>query len=447
MSYPMYEERQDSGVEWLGFLPTSWSTRRLKFLIEDKITDGPHETPIFTSEGIPFLSVDGIQNGELIFDGCRHISLEAHEIYRRKAAPIFNDILLGKAASTGKIARVKVHFEFSIWSPLALIRPNRKIIDPAFVEYAFKSDFIQAQIEVLCTSNTQKNISMDDIPVIIFPLPPLPEQYHIVAFLNTKTAEIDDLIALKERQVALLQQKRKTLISRAVTKGLDSHAPMHDSGVTWLGEVPEEWQLTRVKFVVHSIQTGPFGSQLHAIDYVENGIPVINPSNLQAGKIIPDQRMSIDQDTFNRLSRHVLLKDDIVCARRGELGRCGLVTEYEQGWLCGTGSLRVRPDITVSLPEYLTAQLSLQRVKEWLSLSSIGSTMDNLNTEILANVPIVLPSLKQQQEIIIYLDRETAHIDTLVALVQEQIEKLRIYRQALITAAVTGKIDVRGAVQ
>jgi type I restriction enzyme S subunit len=119
--YPAYK---DSGVEWLGEVPVDWEVRRLKTLISEPITDGPHETPEFLLEGIPFLSVDGIQEGELVFDGCRYIAEAAHKEYRRKCAPRREDILLGKAASTGKIARVKVDFEFSVWSPLALIRAN-----------------------------------------------------------------------------------------------------------------------------------------------------------------------------------------------------------------------------------------------------------------------------------------------------------------------------------
>ncbi|MAE76451.1 MAG: hypothetical protein CMJ85_06260 [Planctomycetes bacterium] len=112
---------KDSGVEWLGMVPEHWEVRRLKTLLAVPVTDGPHSTPDFLSEGIPFLSVDGIQNGELVFENCRYVSPKDHAEFKRKTAPRRGDILLGKAASTGKIARVKVDFEFSIWSPLALI--------------------------------------------------------------------------------------------------------------------------------------------------------------------------------------------------------------------------------------------------------------------------------------------------------------------------------------
>ena len=119
MSFPRYPSYRDSGVEWLGRVPAHWEVVRLKNVLQLPITDGPHTTPTFVGEGVPFLSVDGIQDGELQFENCRFISEVDHADFRVKALPRRNDLLMGKAASTGKIARVKVDFEFSIWSPLA----------------------------------------------------------------------------------------------------------------------------------------------------------------------------------------------------------------------------------------------------------------------------------------------------------------------------------------
>ena len=159
-----YAAYKASGVPWLGEVPAHWEVRRLKSLLAQPITDGPHLTPQFLGSGVPFLSVDGIQHGELVFKDCRYISAEDHAEFSKKAAPRRDDILLGKAASTGKIARVKVDSPFSIWSPLALIRADSRETQPAFLEYVLKDVAAQAQIETFCTLNTQKNISMDDIP-------------------------------------------------------------------------------------------------------------------------------------------------------------------------------------------------------------------------------------------------------------------------------------------
>ncbi len=208
MSFPRYASYKDSGVEWLGEVPEHWDIVRLKNVLECRITDGPHTTPVFMDEGVPFLSVDGIQDGELLFEGCRYISEADHAEFRKKALPQRNDVLMGKAASTGKIARVKVDFEFSIWSPLALIRPNIVKAQPAFVEQFLKSPIAQAQIDTFCTANTQKNISMEDIPKLVHTLPPISEQNQIIAFLECETAKIDELVAEQRRLMELLKEKR-----------------------------------------------------------------------------------------------------------------------------------------------------------------------------------------------------------------------------------------------
>jgi type I restriction enzyme S subunit len=278
------------------------------------------------------------------------------------------------------------------------------------------------------------------------PKVPFPEQYAIAAFLDRETAKLDTLIAKKRRLIDLLGEQRAALISRAVTKGLNLDAPLKDSGVEWLGEIPAHWEVARLRFIADSIQTGPFGSQLHAEEYISGGTPVINPANIQNGRIVPDLDCAIDDPTLKRLSRYKLNEDDIVFARRGEMGRCALVTNIEDGWLCGTGSIRIRLRTELCYSPYLHLVLSGQGVKDWLSLESVGSTMENLNSSILSRTPVPNPSKLEQQAIATYIDCETAKIDALIGKTEETIGKLQEYRTALISAAVTGKIDVRQGV-
>ena len=187
-SYSKYKDSGNAGITVINInpsLPNHWNIRKLKFLLQKPVTDGPHETPEFIDEGIPFLSVDSIQDGKLVFENCRYISEEDHLRYKQKCNPQKNDILMGKAASIGKIAIVDVGFEFSTWSPLALLRPNKSIL-PKFLEYSLKSDYCQDQIDLYATSNTQKNISMDDIPRIQIIIPSTASQQKIAAFLDKK---------------------------------------------------------------------------------------------------------------------------------------------------------------------------------------------------------------------------------------------------------------------
>ena len=190
------------------------------------------------------------------------------------------------------------------------------------------------------------------------------------------------------------------------------------------------------------MQTGPFGSQLHSEDYIENGIPLVNPVHMLNGAIIPDKRVTVDKATQKRLSRHKLEYDDIVFARRGELGRCAIVREINTGWLCGTGSIRV------TLHEKLTSDYTYllftsNGLIEDLALEAKGSTMDNLNTEMLGNLYIPVPPAREQIEILNYISKISGKYDQVIRNAQSAIQIMKERRTALISAAVTGKIDVR----
>jgi len=242
-----YDNYKDSGIEWIGEIPEHWISIPMRFLLRQKITDGPHETPQFIAEGIPFLSVDGIQNGELVFEGCRKISEEDHSRYKQKCVVEKQDILMGKAASVGKVAQVKVDFEFSIWSPLALLKPNHNKITSAYFEYFLKSTYAKDNANILSTFNTQQNISMTDIPRIYYIIPnSIEEQTAIAHYLDRKTAEIDELIADKKRLLELYNEEKTAIINQAVTKGINPNVPMKDTGIEWLGEIPEHWELIKL---------------------------------------------------------------------------------------------------------------------------------------------------------------------------------------------------------
>ena len=191
---------------------------QLKFVLRERITDGPHETPEFIDEGVPFLSVDGIENNELNFENCRYISKEDFERYSKKAVVEKNDILMGKAASVGKIARVKVDFEFGVWSPLAIIKPDENKILPEYLEYFLQSDYINYQVEILSTSNTQQNISMDDIERLQIIFPSVEKQKLICKTLNKKVSAINDIIKNEMSRIDLLNEYKKKLISENISE-------------------------------------------------------------------------------------------------------------------------------------------------------------------------------------------------------------------------------------
>ena len=213
-------EMKDSGVEWIGKIPTHYQMTSIKFLVTTPVSDGPHETPQFIDEGgIPFLSVEGVVGNKIDFEKVRgYISEELHEQYSKKCKPLRNDVLLVKSGSTtGKSTIVETDLEFNIWSPLCVIRSNTKKIIPRFTFQTFQSGYFRLLIENNWSYGTQPNIGMGVIENLRIVVPPLTEQQQIVEYLDEQTQKIDKTISIEEKRIELLKEYRQSLISEVVT--------------------------------------------------------------------------------------------------------------------------------------------------------------------------------------------------------------------------------------
>ena len=187
------------------------------------------------------------------------------------------------------------------------------------------------------------------------------------------------------------------------------------------------WEKVKLGDIAANIQTGPFGSQLHQSDYSEEGTPVVMPKDLVAGHISEASIARVSDDHVSRLSRHKIQVGDILYSRRGDVGRCAFATEYEKGWLCGTGCLRVTIDTEKAVPKFVFYQLQKAETVGWVEKHAVGSTMLNLNTSILSNVPLELPPIAEQKHIV---DILTAY-DDLIENNQKQIKLLEAAAQRL----------------
>lgn len=435
--YKAYTSLKDSGEEWLGFVPAHWNVIQIKHL--SIVKRGASPRPIDDQKYFD-------EEGEYAWT--RIADVTASDTYLMQAPQKLSNLgsslsvklepgalFLSIAGTVGKpcIAAIKacIHDGFVYFPDLKI--PSKFLFYIFAAEQAYKG---------LGKFGTQLNLNTDTVGGIKIGCTRNDELETIVSFLDHETAKIDALIEKQQRLIELLKEKRQAIISHAVTKGLNPNAPMKDSGVDWLGEVPAHWVVTQLKFNTLEMQTGPFGSQLHAEDYVEDGIPLINPAHMINGRIIPDQKVTVDEKTWQRLSRHQLKPGDLIFARRGELGRCAVVTEDQEGWLCGTGSLKAKLNERLT-PEYSFLLITSDGVVAELSLESKGSTMDNLNTETLGRIRLPIPPREEQQEVIEYVHAVSGKFQKLIENVDSAIALIRERRIALISAAVTGKIDVR----
>ena len=436
--YQKYAEYQDSGVEWLEQVPKNWEIIKIKHLSSVKRGASPRpidDPKYFDDNGeYAWVRIADVSASDTYLLNTTQTMSDLGSSLSVKLEP--NELFLSIAGTVGKpcINKIKacIHDGFVYFPDLKI--PNKFLFYVFAGEQAYKG---------LGKMGTQLNLNTDTVGDIKVALPKSIEDIqNIINFLDHETAQIDTLIAKQEKLIELLKEKRQAVISHAVTKGLNPDVAMKDSGVEWLGKVPEHWVVAQLKFNMLDIQTGPFGSQLHAEDYIEDGIPLINPAHMINGVLVPDTQITVDQVTQERLSRHKLAVGDIIFARRGELGRCAIVRDENVGWLCGTGSLKAKLNDNL-IPDYAYLLITSDGLVAELSLESKGSTMDNLNTETLGKVRTPVPPIEEQTAILNYVEQASGKYKKLIENAESAIQLMQERRTALISSAVTGKIDVR----
>jgi type I restriction enzyme S subunit len=415
--YKPYPEYKDSGVKWLGKIPEHWKAERLKWLL-CKLESGKRETDgekIFDE----VLSIGGEHigwNGEWILDNPRYIS-EQYFSQLRSGIISQGDVLLVKDGATiGKVAIAEslVSEKMAVNEHVFILKANAKT-HTKYLFYLINSQLGQDQISLQIRGAAQPGLNSDFKNVVLVPLLPLTEQQDIADFLDRRTGEIDELIAKKERVIELLKEKRTAIISHAVTKGLNPDAKMKDSDVDWLGEIPKHWDISSLKryFRVKS------GDMTSALDLLDEGYQVFGGNGFRGFT-----------DKWNTEA------NTIIIGRYGAL--CGNVRITRDRIWATEHAFRVFPLLRFHTDyfAYLLYALDLNKF-------SARTAQPGLNSDLVRNNIVGIPPIHEQEAISDFLDRETSKIDALIAKVTKAIEKLKEYRTALISAAVTGKIDVR----
>ena len=444
----MYKEYADREVQWLGYLPSHWEARRLGTIAEMRVSNvdkhsKEEELPVRLCNYVDVYKNDHISR-DMPF---MRATASTEEIDRFRLHKY--DVLITKDSETwediGVPALVTEPADDLISGyHLALLRTKGDILGP-YLSRTLQSRGVAHQFHIAANGVTRYGLTHNGIRSVVLPIPPLDEQAAIVRHLDDADQRIRDYVSAKERLIALLEEERQATIHQAVTKGLNHNVKLKPSGVEWLGDVPEHWEILTLGQVAKSFRTGPFGSSLHQSDYINGGTPVINPVHMKGGVIVEDPSCSVSEAVADNLSSYRLGMHDLVFSRRGELGRCALVRARESGWLCGTGSIRVCIDRGFLEPEFLIRALQVRWVGEYLSLASVGATMANLNTGILKSVPILVPPTQEQGDLVEYMVRLNDLIDDATTRARRQIELVEEYRIRLIADVVTGKLDVREA--
>lgn len=440
-----YEKYKNSGVQWIGKVPEHWVISRLKYFCEPLKSGGTpksDDSRFYAAEGIPWVAIADMSSTPLVIDTAKHLTEEGIADKNLNIFPS-GTILYSIYATLGKVSELAV--PACINQAILAINPDKRYCKTYF-KYCLTAQ--EQYVYSLSNGNTQNNLNAEKVANFFMALPPLSEQKAIASFLDAKTKPIDDIIAKREKQIELLEEMKSAIISRAVTKGLNPDVKMKGSGIEWIGEIPEEWELRKLKYILKSekynIKTGPFGTQLKGNDLREEGeIPVYNQRN-----VIDNQfnapTLFVTLDKAKELAGFHTKPNDVLITSRGTIGKAAILPDsVKEGVLhpCLI-ALRINQDL-VTLKYLLYYINGFEGFAINVFLESNATTIEVIYTDTLKNIFVTLPQLEEQKQIVSYLDTETSKIDSRIAKRRKQIELLQEYKQALITAAVTGKIDVR----
>ncbi|MBD2527377.1 restriction endonuclease subunit S [Nostoc sp. FACHB-133] len=441
--YQGYEKYKDSGVEWLGEIPEHWNIQ--KFIRAAFFQEGPGlRNWQFADNGIRVICVTNITEKGIDFSSYqKFIEQEDYEKNYKHFTVKNNDLLLSSSGNSwGKVA--EYNSDEIVVLNTSTIRINEhetSCADRVFLKWTLQSFCLREQLSLLMTGSCQPNFGPSHLAKTIIAIPPLDEQKTIARFLDYKTKQIDDLIAKKEALIEKLDEKRTALISHAVTKGLDPNVPMRDSGVEWLGEIPKHWKPVKLKYICSLLRDGTHLPPPR----VDNGIPLLSVRNIINNCFVNLEDDSlISEKDFQELNKSFqVLENDILLAIVGAtLGKVAIVKKMPRFTI--QRSLAVlRSKAGVCVHKFLFYFIKSPDFQKLLWLNTGFSAQPGIYLGSLANFFVPIPPIAEQAKIITYLDQKITQIDQQKDKIKEAIERLKEYRTALITNAVTGKIDVR----
>ncbi len=443
MSLPAYPKYKDSGVEWLGEVPEHWGAHPLKRHIAFLTSGSRGWAEHYSDDGALFIRIGNLTRDSIRLDlaDIQRVAVpDGAEGERTTVRP--GDILFSITAYLGSVAVAPEGLEPAFVSQhVALARLSEGRLLPVWAAYVALSWVGKTHFETQGYGGTKVQLSLDDVANLLLTVPPLHEQSAIAAFLDRETGKIDALVAEQEKLLALLAEKRQATISRAVTKGLNPAAPMKDSGVEWLGVIPRHWAATRLSHLTRKIVDGAHFTPT----YVDEGVPFLRVTDITAPSIdlVDVKRIPISE--HKELSRRCKPeKGDLLLSKNGTIGVPKVVTwDWDFSIFVSLCLIKTKNEL---LSQFLSFVFKSSAIKTQIEEGQKHSTVINLHLEVISGFKVPLPPIEEQIDIVSFLDNETEKLDALTAEATRAIDLLKERRTALISAAVTGKIDVRQAV-
>ena len=432
-----YDRYKDSGIAWIGEIPEHWEVRTLKTMLSG-LQDGTHGTFENIVSNYLLLSAKNITDNGLQFSDLeRTISENDYKAIVSNGYPQKGDILLCCVGTIGRCCIYNYDKIYAFQRSVSFLRTNKNESN-SFLLYLLRSQICTTQFLMLARTSAQSGIYLSTLANLIIVTPSLFEQQSIAAYLDQKCGEIDELITLQEEMITKLQSYKQSVITEAVTKGLDKNVPLKDSGIEWIGEIPEHWNVRTLKTMLSGLQDGTHGTFENIVsNYLLLSAKNITDNGLQ----FSDLERTISENDYKAIvSNGYPQKGDILLCCVGTIGRC-CIYNYDKIYAFQRSVSFLRTNKNESNRFLLYVLRSQICTTQFLMLART-SAQSGIYLNSLANLIVVTSPLSEQQSIADYLDKKCSEIDELISIKQQKIEKLKEYKKSLIFECVTGKRKV-----
>ena len=444
----MAVEMKNTGIEWIGKIPEEWTVNKIKYsaILKGRIGWQGLTAAEYKDEGPYLITGIDFEDGSIDWEHCEHVELKrwAEDPYIQI---VNGDLLITKDGTVGKTAIVNdLNDKATLNSGVLLIRTD-DTCNKRYLYWILNSQLFWKWFNVINSGNsTIIHLYQGDFNNFVYPVPDKTEQKKIADFLDKQTSKIDAIIKTNEEQLEVLKKYKKSLITQTVTKGLNKNVKMKDSGIDWIGQIPEGWEMQRMKYILvkeNPIRVGPFGTALTTSDYTDDGKWVYN-QRVVLDKNFFENDTYISEQKARELKGFKVYPNDILITTRGTIGKVAKVPVNCPDGVLHPCIIRFRVDekkLPYSLIDFLFNQSDF--ILEQITRFSNATTIDVIYSETLKNLIVpIIPEVKLK-EILVFLSEKCIKIDSLINEKQQAIEIMQKYKKSLIYEYVTGKKRIK----
>ena len=441
-----YETYKDSGIEWIGEIPSHWDICPLKFNLSLKGRIGWNglKSDEFMEDSYAYLVTgQDFDKADIDWSKCYQIDKERYD--EDPFIQLSNgDLLITKDGTIGKVAKVSnLDKPACLNSGIFVVKQKKSAFIQDFLYWTFVSnqllDFNNFNSSGSTIQHLYQNV-FENMPLLV---PGISEQQNIASYLNYKVGRIDAAIKEKEAMLNDLKAYRSAIISEAVTKGLDKNVEMKDSGIEWIGEMPSHWEICALKFNL-SLKGRIGWNGLKSDEFMEDSYAYLvtgqdfDKADIDWSKCYQIDKERYDEDPFIQLSN-----GDLLITKDGTIGKVAKVSNLDKPACLNSGIFVVKQIKSSFIQDFLYWTFVSDQLLDFNNFNSSGSTIQHLYQNVFENMPLLVPSISEQQAIASYLDNKVGMIDSTTKLISSQIEDLKSYKSSIISEAVTGKVDLR----